>query len=83
LSAPYEIETAIAFSSLQWLFYLSTSMKMLLFFFNLLGRLFLDRRGFLLICLGVGYASFELYQTPITWTKKSNWLSYSRIINWG
>lgn len=25
----------------------------------------------------------ELYQTPITWTKKSNWLSYSRIINWG
>ena len=24
-----------------------------------------------------------LYQTPITWTKKSNWLSYSRIINWG
>lgn len=25
----------------------------------------------------------KLYQTPITWTKKSNWLSYSRIINWG
>jgi len=25
----------------------------------------------------------EVYQTPITWTKKSNWLSYSRIINWG
>jgi|GEM_PF-6149708 hypothetical protein len=24
-----------------------------------------------------------VYQTPITWTKKSNWLSYSRIINWG
>lgn len=24
-----------------------------------------------------------MYQTPITWTKKSNWLSYSRIINWG
>ena len=24
-----------------------------------------------------------LYQTPITWTKKSKWLSYSRIINWG
>lgn len=25
----------------------------------------------------------RVYQTPITWTKKSNWLSYSRIINWG
>jgi len=25
----------------------------------------------------------KVYQTPITWTKKSNWLSYSRIINWG
>lgn len=25
----------------------------------------------------------SVYQTPITWTKKSNWLSYSRIINWG
>ena len=24
-----------------------------------------------------------MYQTPITWTKKSKWLSYSRIINWG
>jgi hypothetical protein len=28
-------------------------------------------------------ADGALYQTPITWTKKSNWLSYSRIINWG
>lgn len=25
----------------------------------------------------------RMYQTPITWTKKSKWLSYSRIINWG
>ena len=25
----------------------------------------------------------SMYQTPITWTKKSKWLSYSRIINWG
>ena len=32
---------------------------------------------------GVWWSPVELYQTPITWTKKSNWLSYSRIINWG
>ena len=24
-----------------------------------------------------------VYQTPITWTKMSKWLSYSCIINWG
>ena len=34
-----------------------------------------------------GYSNRKIaqwvYQTPITWTKKSNWLSYSRIINWG
>jgi len=29
------------------------------------------------------FSLLVLYQTPITWTKKSNWLSYSRIINWG
>jgi len=31
----------------------------------------------------IGIFLVILYQTPITWTKKSNWLSYSRIINWG
>lgn len=25
----------------------------------------------------------NMYQTPITWTKMSKWLSYSCIINWG
>jgi len=26
---------------------------------------------------------YYMYQTPITWTKMSKWLSYSCIINWG
>jgi len=29
------------------------------------------------------FENVGMYQTPITWTKKSKWLSYSRIINWG
>jgi len=33
--------------------------------------------------IGISMTYQFLYQTPITWTKKSNWLSYSRIINWG
>ena len=32
---------------------------------------------------GVKILNVKMYQTPITWTKKSKWLSYSRIINWG
>ena len=31
----------------------------------------------------LSFMNKRLYQTPITWTKKSKWLSYSRIINWG
>lgn len=45
--------------------YLSRSVIMLLFFFNLFGCLFLNWRGFLLICLGVGYASFELRKVSL------------------
>ena len=30
-----------------------------------------------------GTAITGMYQTPITWTKMSKWLSYSCIINWG